>query len=348
VTAPFPPAGPGEPSFPPSSVLRSRYDIPSCMSVSLCLRLRIPREPWAFVFALALPAISKATVGPGALFNRCSVIRVLSRGYKRDLSGSQATHPAPLPCSETPAESVILALPDFPMLPPVPTRRRLQRAHDFEANTRLRYPLSTLHERRCRHPCKTRFRLAGSAFAGRASNPLGHKERFQATSILLSRAYPDASWAHVRRRFYELATAGPAPIASEALQRIAALYQIEAKIRSRSADERRTVRLEKSRPILDDLEPWLRAKLALISQKTKLAEAIRYALSRWAGLSRFVDDGRIEIDSNVVERAIRPIALNRKNALFAGSDGGAEHWAIIASLIETCMCGWPPRCKSFV
>jgi transposase len=102
-------------------------------------------------------------------------------------------------------------------------------------------------------------------------------------------------WAHVRRRFYELATAGPAPIASEALQRIAALYQIEAKIRSRSADERRTVRLEKSRPILDDLEPWLRAKLALISQKTKLAEAIRYALSRWAGLSRFVDDGRIEI-----------------------------------------------------
>jgi hypothetical protein len=315
VTAPFPPVGPGEPGFPHSSVLRSRYDIPSCMSVGLCLRLRIPREPWAFVFASALPAISKAIVGPGALFNRCSAIRVLSRGYKRDLSGSQATPPAPLPCSETPAESVILALPDFPMLPPVPTRRRLQQAHDFEANTRLRYPLSTLHERRCRHPCKTRFRLAGSAFAGRASNPLGHKERFQATSILLSRAYPDASWAHVRRRFYELATAGPAPIASEALQRIAALYQIEAKIRSRSADERRTVRLEKSRPILDDLEPWLRAKLALISQKTKLAEAIRYALSRWAGLSRFVDDGRIEIDSNVVERAIRPIALNRKNGL---------------------------------
>ncbi len=83
-------------------------------------------------------------------------------------------------------------------------------------------------------------------------------------------------------------------------------------------------------------EPWLRAKLALISQKTKLAEAIRYALSRWDGLCRFVDDGRIEIDSNVVERAIRPIALNRKNALFAGSDGGAEHWAVIASLIETC------------
>ena len=143
-------------------------------------------------------------------------------------------------------------------------------------------------------------------------------------------------WAHVRRRFYELAAAGPAPIASEALQRIAALYQIEADIRGRSADQRHTVRQEKSRPILDDFEPWLRAKLALISQKTKLAEAIRYALSRWDGLCRFVEDGRIEIDSNIVERTIRPIALNRKNALFAGSDGGAEHWAVIASLIETC------------
>ena len=84
------------------------------------------------------------------------------------------------------------------------------------------------------------------------------------------------------------------------------------------------------------LEPWLRDKLSLISQKTKLAEAIRYALSRWEGLTRFLDDGRIEIDTNILERAIRPIALNRKNALFAGSDGGGEHWAIIASLVETC------------
>ena len=129
---------------------------------------------------------------------------------------------------------------------------------------------------------------------------------------------------------------GPAPIASEALERIAGLYAIEKEIRGRSANERRTVRQDRSRPIIDDLEPWLRAKLALISQKSQLAEAIRYALSRWAGLTRFVDNGRIEIDSNVVERSIRPIALNRKNALFAGSYGGGEHWAIIASLIETC------------
>ena len=143
-------------------------------------------------------------------------------------------------------------------------------------------------------------------------------------------------WSHVRRRFYEFAAAGHAPIASEALERIAELYTIEKDIRGCAPDARQAARQERSRPILDALETWLHEKLALISQKSKLAEAIRYALSRWNGLTLLVDDGRVEIDSNVVERAIRPIALNRKNALFAGSDGGAENWAIIASLIETC------------
>jgi transposase len=143
-------------------------------------------------------------------------------------------------------------------------------------------------------------------------------------------------WSHVRRHFYELAQGGAAPIASEALTRIAALYRIEGEIRGRSAEERHVVRQQRSRPLVEALQPWLREKLSLISQKTKLADAIRYALSRWAGLCLFLDDGRIEIDNNVVERAIRPIALTRKNALFAGSDGGAEHWAIIASLIENC------------
>ena len=142
-------------------------------------------------------------------------------------------------------------------------------------------------------------------------------------------------WAHVRRRFYELAAAGPAPIASEALERIKALYAIEAEIRGQDPEARRAARQEKSKPVVEDLEPWLRAQLETISQKTKLAEAIRYALSRWQGLTLFLDDGRVEIDNNTVERAIRPLALTRKNALFAGSDGGAEHWAILASLIET-------------
>jgi transposase len=139
-------------------------------------------------------------------------------------------------------------------------------------------------------------------------------------------------WAHVRRRFYELAQSGPAPIATEALQRITELYRIESEIRGRSPEERRTARQERSRPIIDTLQPWLREKLALVSQKSKLAEAIRYPLSRWAGLGRFLDDGRVEIDPNVVERSI---ALNRKNALFAGCDGGGEHWATIGSLVET-------------
>ncbi len=143
-------------------------------------------------------------------------------------------------------------------------------------------------------------------------------------------------WSHVRRPFYELAQGGMAPIATEALTRISALYRIEDDIRGRPADERRAVRQQRSRPLVDALQPWLREKLLLLSQKTKLAEAIRYALSRWAGLCLFLEDGHIEIDNNVVERAIRPLALNRKNALFAGSDGGAEHWAVTASLIETC------------
>lgn len=143
-------------------------------------------------------------------------------------------------------------------------------------------------------------------------------------------------WSHVRRRFYEIAAAGDAPIATEALARIAALYAIEAEIRGRSADERHAVRRERAAPIVDDLKTWMETRLTMVSQKSTIAEAIRYALTRWNGLCRFIEDGRIEIDSNVVERAIRPLALNRKNALFAGSDGGGEHWAILASLIETC------------
>ena len=142
-------------------------------------------------------------------------------------------------------------------------------------------------------------------------------------------------WAHLRRRFYERAVAEVSPIANEALQRVAALYRIEADIRGCEPDKRRAVRQERSRPIVAELEPWLREKLALLSRKSKLAQAIRYGLSHWRGLTRFLDDGRIEIDSNTVERSIRPLALTRKNALFAGSDGGAESWAVIASLVES-------------
>ena len=142
-------------------------------------------------------------------------------------------------------------------------------------------------------------------------------------------------WSHFRRRFYDIAKGGNAPIASEALARIGALYEIEAEIRGRCEQERRAARQSRTRPLVDALKPWLEAQLRRLPGRSPLAEAIRYGVHRWDGLGHFLDDGRIEIDTNVVERSIRPIALSRKNALFAGSDEGGANWAIIASLIET-------------
>jgi transposase len=143
-------------------------------------------------------------------------------------------------------------------------------------------------------------------------------------------------WAHLRRHFYDIAKGGDAPIASEALERIAALYALEKTIRGTSAEERRARRQERSRPLVVAFRTWLEHQLGRVSGKAPVADAIRYALHHWDGLIRFLDDGRIELDTNIVERGIRPIVLNRKNALFAGHDEGAEHWACIASLIETC------------
>ena len=141
-------------------------------------------------------------------------------------------------------------------------------------------------------------------------------------------------WAHVRRKFYELAN--KSPVATDVLRRIALLYVIEGEARGLSAEQRRDARNERSRVIVDDLRHYLEAKIRQVSAKAKLGEAIRYALTRWDGLSRFLDDGRIDLDSNPVERSIRPLALNRKNALFAGSDEGGDNWAVIATLIENC------------
>lgn len=143
-------------------------------------------------------------------------------------------------------------------------------------------------------------------------------------------------WAHLRRRFFDIAKGGDAPIASEALERIAALYAIEKTIRGKNADERRQLRQDNSKPLVAALKTWFEQQLARVSAKAPIAEQIRYGLNHWDGLIRFLDDGRIELDTNIVERGIRPIVLNRKNALFAGHDEGAENWACIASLIETC------------
>jgi transposase len=143
-------------------------------------------------------------------------------------------------------------------------------------------------------------------------------------------------WSHFRRLFYDIAKAGNAPIATEVLVRIAALYAIEDEVRGGSPDERRAIRQARSKPLVDKLETWLKEQLARVSKGSEIAKEIRYGLNHWTGLCRFLDNGRIEIDSNTVERSMRPIALSRKNALFAGSDEGAQNWAAIASLIETC------------
>ena len=144
-----------------------------------------------------------------------------------------------------------------------------------------------------------------------------------------------ACWSHARRKFYELHEAG-SPIATEALARIAAIYKVEASIRGQPPNARRQVRQEQSKPLVDALRAWLDLQLARLPGRSRLAEAIRYALGRWTALGRFLDDGRIDLDTNPVERAIRPVSLGRKNSLFAGSYGGADRWAIVASLIETC------------
>ena len=143
-------------------------------------------------------------------------------------------------------------------------------------------------------------------------------------------------WTHWRRDFFDLAKSGPAPIAQEMLKRIAALYDIEADIRGRSADERRAVRQEKSAPLVEALYTWVEERLTRLPNSGDLPEALRYGVKRREGLSRFLDDGRLEMDTNTVERAMRPIALNRKNALFAGSDEGGTAWGVLASLVETC------------
>ncbi|MDX8496712.1 IS66 family transposase [Mesorhizobium sp. VK22B] len=145
-----------------------------------------------------------------------------------------------------------------------------------------------------------------------------------------------ACWSHTRRKFYDVAQATDAPIAVEALRRIGQLYAVEADVRGQSPAHRLASRRSRSKPIVDAMRAWLEAQLPLLPGRSTLAEAIRYALPRWEGLTRFLHDGRIELDTNPVERAIRPIALGRKNHLFAGSDGGGHRWAVLCSLIETC------------
>ena len=144
-------------------------------------------------------------------------------------------------------------------------------------------------------------------------------------------------FAHARRKFFEFHKATNSPIALEALRQIAAVYAIEARIRGMNAADRLAVRQAESRPLMEAFKIWAQERLNEVSAKSALATAIRYTLNHWDGLIVFLGDGRVEVDSNTVERDMRPIALGRRNSLFAGSEGGAESWAILASLINTAM-----------
>ena len=137
----------------------------------------------------------------------------------------------------------------------------------------------------------------------------------------------------MRRKFYDLFEAHASPIAKEALDRIAALYGIEKEIRGRPPGERKQIRMARAGPLLDSLNTWFRESLSKLSKKSEVTAAIHYALGRWTPLLRYVHEGRLEIDNNAAERALRAVALGRKNYLFAGSDTGGERAAAMYSLL---------------
>ena len=144
-----------------------------------------------------------------------------------------------------------------------------------------------------------------------------------------------ACWAHARRKYYDLFELDRSPIAEEALLRIRALYAIERDIRGQMPAVRQSVRLTRAKPLLISLKVWLEQTLLQVSVKSGIAKAIKYSLTHWQALTRYCEDGRIEVDNNTAERSIRPLVLGRRNYLFAGSDGGGESAAIIYSLIGT-------------
>jgi transposase len=183
----------------------------------------------------------------------------------------------------------------------------------------------------------------------KGEHPQGHLKNFR--GILQADAYGGYGkiyatgrveealcWAHARRPFWDLyenqgRVAGS--IAEQALQRIAALYAIEAQIRGQPPDVRRSERQARAGPLLDEMHAWLTSLVGRVSAKSDLARAIGYSLTRWRALTRYRDDGRIEIDNNAAERALRGVALGRGNYLFMGSDAGGERAASIYSLVET-------------
>lgn len=144
-----------------------------------------------------------------------------------------------------------------------------------------------------------------------------------------------ACWAHLRRKFFDVHRAQTSPIAAEALVRIGRLYAIEASVRGEPPPIRRAMRQAQARPLLEDLRTWLEAQSRRVSRKSGISEAIQYGLNHWQAFVRYAEDGRIEIDNNAAERALRAVALGRKNFLFGGSDAGGERAAALYCLIGT-------------
>jgi len=145
--------------------------------------------------------------------------------------------------------------------------------------------------------------------------------------------YEVACWAHARRKFHDIHVVHASPITTEAIARIGALYGIEEEVRGKSAGLRCSVRQARAKPLLDDLRCWLEKFLRSLSAKSETAGAFRYTLSHWRALTRYVDDGLLEIDNSAAERALRAVALGRKNYLFAGSNSGGVRAAAIYSLV---------------
>jgi len=141
---------------------------------------------------------------------------------------------------------------------------------------------------------------------------------------------------HARRYFFEVYKALKSPLAKQAVDRIRVLYKIETSIRGRSFEERRVARQTHAAPLLKDMYVWMTNTLSQIDSQSDLAEAFRYSIKRWETLSRYTEDGRLEIDNLIAERSIRGMGIGRRNFLFFGSDSGGERAAIIYTLIECC------------
>ena len=196
-------------------------------------------------------------------------------------------------------------------------------------------------DRKGEHP---QSHLAGFRGILQADAYSGFKELYKRDATGTARVREAACWAHLRRDFHDVWKGTDSPIAREALDRIGALYDIERRITGTSAEQRFAVRQKESQPRAEAFRTWCEAQLTRIPGKGELAKAMRYALNRWHAFTLFLEDGRVAIDNNVAERAIRPVVVGRKNFLFAGSDAGGEIVADAMTIIETAkLCGLNPQ-----